>query len=52
MGGPSKLKNAVKPTSKASNRENTLSEVVYNYQTNGVVVKPPYFERLVLKQAV
>ena len=23
----------------------TLSEVVYNYQTKGVVVKPPYFER-------
>ena len=49
MVGPIQLKNAVQPTSKASNIENTLSEVVHNYQTNGVVVKPPYFERLVLK---
>jgi len=52
MVGPSQLKNAVKPTSKASNVENTLSKVVNIYQTNGVVVKPQYFERMALKQAV
>jgi hypothetical protein len=52
MEGPNQLKNAVKPTSKASNIGNTPSEVVHNYQTNSVVIKPPYFERLVIKQAV
>jgi hypothetical protein len=48
-GKAQSTKECSKANFQSINIKKTLSEVVYNYQTNGVVVKPPYFERKVLK---